>query len=58
MDYDTISTYEFGQSLSGFGLNILVKDVRRTVSFLESVFALTKPHVLREAIIQCHDGYV
>ena len=58
MNYETISADEFGRSLSRVGVNILVKDVRRTVSFLESVFALTKPHVLREAIIQCHDGYV
>ena len=132
MNYETISADEFGRSLSGVGVNILVKDVRRTVSFLENVFALkchqvsddfanvqhdndmfqlhsdhtyhshpviylvpetpprglgieirlyncdpdtavknaetceyqvlepalTKPHGLREAFIQCHDGYV
>ena len=83
MNYETISADEFGRSLSGVGVNILVKDVRRTVRFLERVFALkchqvsndfaivsrenhvfqlhadhTKPHGLREAFIQCHDGYV
>ena len=32
MNYETISADEFGRSLSGVGVNILVKDVRRTVS--------------------------
>jgi predicted enzyme related to lactoylglutathione lyase len=40
MNYETISADEFGRSLSGVGVNILVKDVRRTVRFLEGVFAL------------------
>jgi len=58
MNYENISADEFDRSLSGFGINILVKDVCRTMYFLKRVFALTKPHGLREAFIQCNDGYV
>lgn len=132
MNYETISADEFGRTLTGVGINILVRDVRQTVNFLKIVFelknhqttkdfaiishgndvfqihadhtyhshpmvnllpdnpprglgieirlydcdpdsaviqankhefhvlepAMTKPHGLREAFIQCHDGYV
>ena len=40
VNYGTISADEFGRSLNGVGLNILVKDVNRTFNFLERVFAL------------------
>ena len=33
MSYETILADEFARSLSGVGVNILVKDVRRTVYF-------------------------
>lgn len=38
MDYETVSADEFGRSLRGIGLNILVRDVRRTCAFLADVF--------------------
>jgi len=38
LDYETVSAGDFGKSLRGIGLNILVRDVRRTVAFLETVF--------------------
>ena len=38
MNYETISADEFGRSLSSVGVNILVKDVRRTVSFFGACF--------------------
>jgi catechol 2,3-dioxygenase-like lactoylglutathione lyase family enzyme len=40
MDYETVSAEAFGKSLSGIGLNILVRDVARTCAFLKSVFGL------------------
>ncbi len=40
MDYETISADDFGKSLRGIGLNILVRDVRATAAFLEAVFAV------------------
>ncbi len=38
MDYETVSAEDFGKSLRGIGLNILVRDVRATAAFLEMVF--------------------
>ena len=38
MDYETVSAEAFGAGLRGIGLNILVRDVRRTCVFLQNVF--------------------
>ena len=38
MDYETVSADAFGKSLRGIGLNMLVRDVRRTCAFLADVF--------------------
>ena len=38
MDYETVSAEDFGKSLRGIGLNLLVRDVRATSGFLEAVF--------------------
>ena len=40
MDYETVSAGDFGKSLSGVGLNILVRDVLAHCAFLETVFAV------------------
>ncbi|MFT6674797.1 MAG: putative enzyme related to lactoylglutathione lyase [Sulfitobacter sp.] len=40
MDFDTVSAEDFGASLRGIGLNLLVRDVTRQVAFLETVFAM------------------
>jgi len=37
-NYQEVSAEEFGRSLRGFGINLLVKDTKRTIAFLESVF--------------------
>ena len=58
MNYETISADEFGRSLSGVGVNILVKDVRRTVRFLERVFALKCHQVSNDFAIVSHDNHV
>jgi len=34
VDYDTVSAGDFGASLRGIGLNLLVRDVPRQVAFL------------------------
>ena len=41
MDYETVKAEEFGASLRGIGLNILVRDVPREVAFLTEVFGMT-----------------
>lgn len=40
MDYETVSAEDFGASLRGIGLNLLVRDVGREVAFLETVFGM------------------
>ena len=43
MDYETISAGDFGKSLRGIGINLLVRDVIEQCRFLEAVF-LVKTH--------------
>jgi predicted enzyme related to lactoylglutathione lyase len=38
MDYETVSAEDFGKSLRGIGLNLLVRDVMATAEFLREVF--------------------
>ena len=45
MDYDTVSAGDFGRSLRGIGLNLLVSDVERESRFLESAFEMTAHRV-------------
>lgn len=40
MDYETVSGEDFGASLRGMGLNLLVRDVGRQVAFLKTVFGM------------------
>ena len=40
MDYETVTAEDFGRSLRGLGLNILVRDVPATAAFLETAFRL------------------
>lgn len=41
MDYETVSAGDFGKSLRGIGLNLLVRNVRATCQFLTQVFDVT-----------------
>ena len=45
MNYETVSAEDFGASLRGIGLNLLVRDVMREVSFLETVFDMKSHRV-------------
>jgi len=40
MDYDKVSAGDFGASLQGIGLNLLVRDVGREVAFLKALFGM------------------
>jgi len=40
MDYNMVSAEEFGKSLTGLGVNIIVKSPEQTAQFLEAVFGL------------------
>jgi predicted enzyme related to lactoylglutathione lyase len=55
MDYESVSAEDFGRSLRGIGLNILVRDVRRTCGFLKSVFGLSS-HRLSDDFAIIHYG--
>lgn len=45
MNFETVSAAEFGASLRGLGLNLLVGDVERSATFLQAVFGI-KAHRL------------
>lgn len=45
MDYETVPAAEFGASLRGLGLNLLVRDVRGYCAMLEAVFGMTAHRV-------------
>lgn len=45
MDFERISPEDFGRSLSGLGLNLLVADVGREVAFLSGVFGMAAHRV-------------
>ena len=47
MNYETVTADEFGKSLRGIGINLLTRDVRGLVSFLEDVF-LAKAHQISD----------
>ncbi|MCZ4354365.1 glyoxalase [Roseovarius aestuarii] len=55
MDYDTVGAAEFGASLRGIGLNILVRDVPRQVAFLTGLFDMIAHQVTADfAILMYH----
>ena len=41
MDFETVSAGDFGKSLRGLGVNVLVRDVRASAEFLKEVFELS-----------------
>ena len=58
MDYETVTPEVFGAALRGIGLNILVRDVRRTVDFLRDVFGLDIHRVSEDFAIVTSGGAV
>ena len=55
MDLETVSAEDFGASLTGIGLNLLVRDVLAQARFLEQVFDCTAHRVTEDfAIIRYH----
>lgn len=58
MDYDTVGPEAFGASLSGMGLNILVRDVPRQAAFLTDLFAMTAHQVSADFAILIYHGQV
>ncbi|MEL7100264.1 MAG: VOC family protein [Pseudomonadota bacterium] len=58
MDYDTIDAESFGASLTGIGVNILVRDVGAEVAFLTEVFGMTAHQPTADFAIMQHGGAV
>lgn len=58
MDYDTVSAEDFGASLRGIGLNLLVRDVYAEVAFLRDVFGIEARRVAADFAIVPYGGQV
>lgn len=58
MDYETVSAGDFGRSLMGIGLNLLVRDVQRSVGFLADVFGMRAHRVSKDFAIMTYGGQV
>ena len=54
MDFETISAGDFGVSLQGLGLNILVRDVKAEADFLTAVFDMTAHRVSSDFAIMTY----
>ncbi|MEM9576340.1 MAG: glyoxalase [Pseudomonadota bacterium] len=51
MDYESVSAEDFGKSLRGIGLNLLVRDVEATAAFLRDVFEVGVHRLSRDFAI-------
>ncbi len=58
MDYNAIDADSFGRSLSGIGLNLLVRDVPAECAFLEAVFNMTSHQVTADFAIVTYGTHV
>lgn len=58
MDYETVSPDDFGRSLTGIGLNILVRDVRAEAAFLEQLFDMKAHRLSKDFAIMTYHGQI
>lgn len=58
MDYETVSPGDFGASLKGLGLNLLVRDVLAQVALLETVFEMKAHRVSADFAIMVYGSQV
>lgn len=58
MDYDSITADDFGRSLHGLGLNLLVRDVKATCAFLAEVFGMQIFQPTRDFAIVTYGDHV
>ncbi|MBR9650274.1 glyoxalase [Thalassovita aquimarina] len=56
MDFETVSAADFGASLTGIGLNLLVRDVPAEVAFLRNVFGIEAHRVSADFAIVPYQG--
>ncbi|MBJ6371849.1 VOC family protein [Sedimentitalea arenosa] len=58
MDYETVGAEAFGKSLSGIGLNLLVRDVPAQCAFLGAVFGMCAHQVSADFAVVTYGGQV
>ncbi|OUS09111.1 glyoxalase [Rhodobacterales bacterium 52_120_T64] len=58
MDYDNVKAAEFGASLKGMGINLLVRDVLGSSTFLRDVFAMKAFQVTKDFAILTYGDQV
>ena len=58
MHYETVKAADFGASLRGIGLNLLVRDIRGMVALLTDVFAMTAHQVSADFAIMLYGNQV
>lgn len=58
MDYETVTAADFGASLRGIGLNLLVRDVPASAAFLTATFGIAAYRVSRDFAILTYQGQV
>lgn len=58
MDYETVSADEFGASLRGLGINLLVRDVKHAAHFLGTVFGMTAHRLSSDFAIMMYGNQV
>ncbi|WP_127113528.1 glyoxalase [Shimia sediminis] len=58
MDFETVKAAEFGASLRGIGLNLLVRDVPALCAMLETVFDMTSHQVTPDFAIVTYGDQV
>lgn len=56
MDYENVSSDDFGAALRGLGINLLVSDVARTCRFLREVLRMETPRESTDFAIAIYDG--
>ncbi|GAA6165684.1 hypothetical protein NBRC116590_33880 [Pelagimonas sp. KU-00592-HH] len=58
MDFETVSAADFGASLRGIGINILVRDVQALCAMLETVFEMKAHRVSKDFAILTYGDQV
>lgn len=58
MDYETVSAEDFGATLTGLGLNLLVSDVKRSAAFLHELFGMAAHRLSADFAIMTYAGQV
>ena len=54
MDFETVTGPQFGRSLRGIGMNLLVRDVEAEAGFLCEVFGMTAPRLSKDFAIMVY----